>query len=179
MAAGPIRRPTRGSRLPLWAKSARPDPSVGHSGSVVGPVVSGTGTPASRPCLRQEATRHAPCGQGPYRFVCYLMGEHRRLGRLSACLLRRVCIVSPVSCLGTRHGVLLLLGLTTAHLRQRRARGREILYLVYLAASPPKTARSGTTSKIALGTRKGAGSELVQIHKCTVATRVILPSAAS
>ena len=38
MAVGPIRRPTRGSRLPLWGKSARPDPSVGHSGSVVGPV---------------------------------------------------------------------------------------------------------------------------------------------
>lgn len=38
IAIGPIRHQTMGRTLPVWAKSVRPDPSVGHSGSVVGPV---------------------------------------------------------------------------------------------------------------------------------------------
>ena len=38
IADGPIRHQTMGDRLPVWAKSARPDPSVDCSGSVVGPV---------------------------------------------------------------------------------------------------------------------------------------------
>ncbi len=171
MAAGPIRRPTRGSRLPLWAKSARPDPSVGHSGSVVGPVFSGTGTPASRPCLRQEATRHAPSGQGLTALFFYLMGERRRLGKLSACLLR------PVSCLGTRHGVLLLLCLTTAH---TFVSGVPAAGKFSISSISQPALRKPTVAGQPPRLRSECGKvQAVYSYKHTVATRVILPSTAS
>ena len=78
IADGPIRHQTMGDRLPVWAKSARPDPSVDCSGSVVGPVclerqpLSPRRTPSEPPELQQQASRHAHACQGGALPLCLL-----------------------------------------------------------------------------------------------------------
>lgn len=77
---GPIRPQTLASRLPVRAKSGRPDPSVDLSGSVVGPVCLEHQPLGASPLPATRSKDARACFQGPYRLVYYIISDSRRLG---------------------------------------------------------------------------------------------------
>lgn len=99
---GPITYQAKDSRLPVWAKNTRPDPSVGLSGSVVGPACLEPSL--SLACnKKQRGTR--PVTRGFTAIVCYLIiRDRRRLGNAQSELLTEFAS----ACLGRRHGRLRL-----------------------------------------------------------------------
>jgi hypothetical protein len=102
---GPITHQAKDSRLPVWAKNTRPGPSVGLSGSVVGPAcLEPSLSLASLACnKKQRGTR--PVTRGFTAIVCYLIiSDRRRLGNAQSELLTEF----TSACLGRRHGRLQL-----------------------------------------------------------------------
>jgi hypothetical protein len=98
---GPITHQAKDSRLPVWAKNTRPGPSVGLSGSVVGPAcLEPSLSLASLACnKKQRGTR--PVTRGFTAIVCYLIiSDRRRLGNAQSELLTEFAS----ACLGRRHG---------------------------------------------------------------------------